>query len=260
MQGHESNHRASRLKVTELVSSDEQNGAVFLSNSGNKLISSIVEAALEGFGAAAASIALVDVDQEFLLFTIAHGAGNEEVIGKKIPLDIGIAGYVIMSEDPLSIEDVHKDPRFHHSFAESTGYIPSSLLAAPLFWLDEIIGVMEILDKTTTFRSREGELDLLGLFAEMASAAIVQWQYFRLLSERTNEIYSLQASAEGSPREFDDDFTIPILREIGNFSESSDLSEGYQILKELSGQERQLGVEILRKIAEHFKDHRNLDT
>jgi signal transduction protein with GAF and PtsI domain len=258
MSEHEGKDQALSLKVTELILRDEQSGAVFISNTGNHQFNAIVELAAHSFGAAAASIALVDADEDFLFFTAAHGAGKEEIIGKKIPFDVGIAGYVIMNGEPLSIEDVHKDPRFHHSFAESTGYIPSSILAAPLSWADEIIGVLEVLDKATMEQSLEWQLDLLSLFADIASSAIAQRQYFRLLGEITKDKNSLIQNLSGAHHDAGEDYTVPINRDRNSIATDL-LAEGYQILNQLGVAERHLGVTILRSIGKHFKDHPGLN-
>jgi signal transduction protein with GAF and PtsI domain len=250
----EAKDQSSRLKVSELILRDQRRGAVFLSHSVTQLVSSIAEAAVMSFGAAAASIALVDVEEESLLFTIAHGAGNEEVIGKKIPLDIGIAGYVIMSGEPLDIEDVHDDPRFHHTFAESTGYMPTSILAAPLVWADEIIGVLEVLDKTNTLRSQEQELDLLSIFADLATSAIVQGQYIDKVGERGDRHDPTFLHLSQSVQAINEDPTIQASAADRNWSEFDDLAEGNRILSKMKGKERKLSVAILKKIAEHIED------
>ena len=154
-----------RMSLDTLVQIIEQGGNALYPHFGNLLLRSIVEVAAEIFGAAAASIALVDSSNENLEFKVAYGEGNQEVVGKSIPLDTGIAGYVIMTGQPIAIADVHQDPRFHHSFAESTGYVPKSILATPLFWEDEVIGVMEVLDKVEAPRFSMHDVELLGLFA-----------------------------------------------------------------------------------------------
>ena len=44
----------------------------------------------------------------------------------------GIAGYAFSTGQPLAVADVAQDPRFDRTVAESTGYVPRSLLATPL--------------------------------------------------------------------------------------------------------------------------------
>ena len=97
-----------------------------ISDTQDELLRSIVETAARIFGAAAASIALVNENENTLVFKVAFGEGNATLEGLSIPIDSGIAGYVAMTGQPIAISDVSHDPRFHKSFAESTGYVPRS--------------------------------------------------------------------------------------------------------------------------------------
>jgi hypothetical protein len=136
-----------RRQLFSLVDVLQASGASLLPTSSDDLLESIVEAAARIFGAAAASIALVLEEEQALEFRVAYGSGNEQVIGRRIPLDAGIAGYVAMTGQPIAISDVKRDPRFEQDFAESTGHVPDSILATPLVWEERVIGVMEVLDK-----------------------------------------------------------------------------------------------------------------
>ena len=58
----------------------------------------------------------------------------------------GVAGFVALSGQALAT-DVSRDDRFARDIAESTNYIPTIILAAPLLDEDgETIGVLEVLD------------------------------------------------------------------------------------------------------------------
>ena len=50
--------------------------------------------------------------------------GAETLLGKRFPSSTGIAGWVLVTRQPLVIEDVTEDPRFAKGFAETTGYVP----------------------------------------------------------------------------------------------------------------------------------------
>src|SRR4030065_2355586 len=119
-------------EVSRLVQSLAAAGKTVVPVSPDELLRSIVEAAARIFGAAAASILLVNELEGVLEFKVAHGASNRNLVGTRIPLNQGIAGYVAMSGQPIAISDVAQDTRFNRDFAKSTGYVPRSILAAPL--------------------------------------------------------------------------------------------------------------------------------
>jgi GAF domain-containing protein len=121
------------------------------------------------FDAAACSIALLEPDDEHLVFRAATGAGADEVIGLRLPVSSGLAGWVVSSGQPIAVHDVRADPRFAVHVAESTGYVPRSILAAPVTRSGDAVGVMEVLDSA---EGRREDLDLLTLLAAHAAAVL----------------------------------------------------------------------------------------
>ncbi len=178
-----SNDRGLAEGLRRLVHAVEASGRAILPSSNDELLQTIVEAAARIFGAAAASIALVDEKGQALEFRVAYGAGGEQVVGMRIPLDRGIAGYVAMTGQPMAVSNVQEDTRFHKDFAKSTGYIPRSILAMPLISEDRVIGVMEVLDKINAPSFGLQDMELLGIFARQAAIAINQSQQVALLNE-----------------------------------------------------------------------------
>lgn len=165
---------AAQLK--RLLLSIEVSGQTLLSGSSDALLDSIVEAAARIFGAGAASILLVNEDEQVLEFKVAYGPVGKNLVGTKYPLDKGIAGYVVMTGQPIATSHVNQDARFDRQFAESTGYVPESILATPLLSGDRILGVMEVLDKINAASFGMQDMELLGMFARQAALAIDQSQ------------------------------------------------------------------------------------
>lgn len=253
MADRDANAEHSRITIRELIQIIERGGNSLYPHFGDRLLQSIVEVAAEIFGAAAASIALVDSSRGHLEFKVAHGEGNQEVVGRKIPLDTGIAGYVIMTGQPIAIADVHQDPRFHHSFAESTGYVPESILATPLYWEDEVIGVMEVLDKIEAPRFSMQDVELLGLFAKQASVAIAQSQHYETIGNAILESLLQWGSGGEADSVIDVDKTIQTSERDGQRHEFDDLAESLRRLAELGEAERRLCVNVLREITQYMR-------
>ncbi len=172
--------------ATELrrwVHATEASGRAILPDSGNELLETIVEAAARLFGAAASSIALLDETQQTLEFRVATGAGAQEVVGMRIPVGEGIAGYVVMTGQPLAVSGVQEDPRFARETARKTGYVPRSILAMPLVHEDHVIGVIEVLDKIDAASFGVQDMELLGIFARQAAIAIRASAHYQRLGE-----------------------------------------------------------------------------
>jgi GAF domain-containing protein len=148
-----------------------------------ELLRSITAAARELFDAAACSLALLDDAQETLTFHVASGAGAQEVVGQRVPVDRGIAGWVVSSGQPVAVADAARDPRFAAEVAEATGYVPRSVLAMPLQTERELLGVIELLDQRADTPAGRRDMELLGLFARQAALAIEASRVFSSLGQ-----------------------------------------------------------------------------
>ena len=138
-----------------------------------RLLQATVEVARGIFSAKAATVFLYDVETDELVFEAVAGAGSEALIGERIPSSTGIAGWVLVTRQPLVLEDVTQDPRWGgQAIAEKTGYTPKGLMAVPLIHEEDSVGVLQVLDRPQQVRFSLEEMDLLGLFANQAAIAI----------------------------------------------------------------------------------------
>jgi len=136
------------------------------------LLQSVVDVARAIFGAKASSVFLLDEDADELVFEAVAGEGSANLIGQRFPSSTGIAGWVLVTRQPIVLEDVARDPRFARDVAESTGYVPRGLMAVPLLFGENALGVLEVLDRPQQARFTLAEMDLLGLFANQAAIAL----------------------------------------------------------------------------------------
>jgi GAF domain-containing protein len=79
---------------------------------------------------------------------------------------------VLTTGEPLVVDDLSADTRWSRSAAESTGYVPKSMMAVPLLVDERALGVLSVLDRPTESRLRLSEVDMLGLFANQAAIAL----------------------------------------------------------------------------------------
>ncbi len=108
----------------------------------------------------AASIILFDPNAEELYFEEAVGAKAEEVKKFRLKTWEGIAGYCFTTGEALAVADVMKDTRFKKEISETIQHRQKALMAAPLIYRQEIIGVMEAVNKVDgdVFSSKDLEL------------------------------------------------------------------------------------------------------
>jgi len=138
----------------------------------NPLLQSIVNATRATFAARSASIMLYDEKARQLEFVAVNGEGADTLIGRRLPIGTGVAGWVAVAREPVAIEDVGSDPRFARGFAETTGFVPSGLMAAPLLIEDRLLGVLSVLDRPQQARFTLPETQLLAAFALQAAYSL----------------------------------------------------------------------------------------
>ncbi|MED7955352.1 GAF domain-containing protein [Streptomyces sp. BE20] len=160
-----------------------------------RLLQSIVEVARSVFGAAAASVLLVDRDNGDLVFEAVAGEGEHHLLGTRFPSGTGIAGWAMVSGQPVVIDDVADSPRFARGAAESTGYVPRSIMAAPLICEGDCIGVLSVLDRDSRERCDLGDMASLGLLAtEMATVLELLVRLRSLDADRASRAAATQAA------------------------------------------------------------------
>jgi GAF domain-containing protein len=172
------------------------------------LLQSIVDVARAIFNAKASSIFLYDEGTDELVFEAVAGEGAETLVGQRFPSSTGVAGWVLVTRQPLVIEDVTEDPRFSKDVAESTGYVPKGLMAVPLLHDEQSLGVLEVLDRPQRAQFSLVEMDLLGLFANQAAIALSLLQRARraeaVLGESGEEA-GIVAKLAGTVQELDEE-------------------------------------------------------
>jgi signal transduction protein with GAF and PtsI domain len=137
-----------------------------------RLLQAIVEIARSVFGAAAASVFLVDQATGDLVFAAVAGEGEGDLVGRRFPAGTGVAGWVASYGQPLLVDDTADSVLFAPGAAASTGYVPGSIMAAPLIAAGECLGVVEVLDRGSRLRGELGDVDLLGLLAVQLGTAL----------------------------------------------------------------------------------------
>ncbi|HWU07396.1 MAG TPA: GAF domain-containing protein [Streptomyces sp.] len=137
-----------------------------------RLLQSVVEVARHAFGAAASSIFLVDPVNGDLVFEAVAGEGDGQLVGTRFPAGTGIAGWVAASGQSMLVDDLRESRHFSGQAAQSTGYVPNSIMAAPLFGEEDCVGVLEVLDRSTHHVRETADVGLLDLLAGQAAIGL----------------------------------------------------------------------------------------
>jgi len=242
-------------QLQRLLTSIEASGRAVLPKSNDVLLKSIVDAAARIFGAAAASILLVNEEEEVLEFKVSTGEADHDLVGTKFPYDRGIAGYVFMTGQPIATSNVREDKRFNQDFAKSTGYVPDSILATPLILTDDrIIGVMEVLDKIDATSFNMHDMELMGMFAQQAAMAIDMSQQIDSIEQAL--IRGLKRLAKEDKTQDSSDLKSALDHALSGENRTTDLLELADLFNDISGlgeAERKACIQVLNTFAEYRK-------
>jgi GAF domain-containing protein len=211
-----------------------------------QLLELIVQIAARVINAQTASLLLLDDDQQELIFTVAFPHLVTDLQGVRVPLGQGVAGLVAMTGQPMAIANARDDPRHAATIAEQTGYLPASLLCVPLQFGDDIVGVLELMDKQGADAFDSADMETLGLFAQLAAVAIEQSRTRSNLASMLFEVPALRglstmaASVEQDPR----------------FKQTLELAQLVHQIGQAGGEEINTCLGILRSFAGYIQ-HRS---
>jgi signal transduction histidine kinase len=156
----------------------------------------IMEKSLELLNAEAGSLLLVDDDRQTLTFEVVLGSASEQLRGAQVPVGSSIAGTVAKDMQPLIVNDAQADPRWNVSFDQSTEFITHNLICVPMVSHNQLVGVIEVLNKRNPESFSEEDAELLSSFAAQAAIAIENARLFTLtdqaLAERVQELHTMQ--------------------------------------------------------------------
>jgi len=187
--------------LREALSVAESAGTIGARVTHPDLLRMIVATAAQVLRARAAALLLVDDATEELVFEVAVGGQAEGVKELRVPLGHGIAGHVAVTGQPIAVSDAGTDPRAAKDIAERVGYRPESILCVPLFYDDEVIGVLELLDKENGASFTTDDIESLGLFANQAAVAIEQSRLHSNLGALIGDVLRTVGNGEDTRRE-----------------------------------------------------------
>jgi transcriptional regulator with GAF, ATPase, and Fis domain len=104
-----------------------------------------------------------------LIFTAAFGERGRALIGKEFDAKLGIAGHVVQTGKAENVSDVSANPDFFKGIDEESQFHTRGLIAAPMIFKSETIGVVEVLNRVGGGAFDEVDLQLLTIFANLAA-------------------------------------------------------------------------------------------
>lgn len=135
------------------------------------IYSNITNIAAKALDAEICSLMVVDKAKGQIYIEDALGLDKKIISKVQLKLGEGIVGHVIESGVPLLVKDIDKDNRFGKKH-QPQRYYTRSLIISPLKLKGEVIGAININNKSTRHPFDEEDLELLNVICGHAAAAI----------------------------------------------------------------------------------------
>jgi signal transduction histidine kinase len=146
----------------------------------------------EALDAAEGSILLRDRATGELVFAITRAGERDSLSGQRLAPGQGIAGWIAEHGCPACVNDVERDPRYYDGMVPLTGIEVHTLLGVPMFYHDQVVGVIEIINKRTGGFS-DADLGFLQTVASFAAVALENARLYTATRQRADELALLNS-------------------------------------------------------------------
>lgn len=146
-------------------------------------------------GAAAGSLWLVEPGGQEMACVAC--VGPNPITGLRLPVSEGIVGKSVRENVCQSVLDVSQDPNFSHKMDEQSGFVTRSILCAPMSFSDQVLGAVELINKSTgDARFHSADAHLLQVLASSAGLAIANARLHAAKVENERVRRELELAAE----------------------------------------------------------------
>jgi len=144
---------------------------------------------------AVASLLIRDGDSGGLKFLAATSGVTEALLGLRLPPGAGIAGLVFSTHQPMAVADVAQEGSHWSEADKRTGFKTVTLLATPLRGENELVGVLEFVNRPgdppyPPFKPQE--MDRAARFAEPLARLVEAYEMAQLIESLFN--FSIRTS------------------------------------------------------------------
>ena len=131
------------------------------------------------------SLLLMDLEKNELFFQIATGKGAESLKNVRIKTGQGLAGWVAQTGEAVVVPDTSKDSRFFAQVDERTKVETRSIVAVPVRFREQCLGVIELINCIGEEGFSHRDLALLEALADYAAIAIENARHVQRIHELT---------------------------------------------------------------------------
>jgi len=154
-------------------------------------LQALISTASELTGCELASIMEIEEGGEHLQFLAVPWFHREALKTVKVPLDGSVAGWVYQNSQPVVVPDVTSESRHYKEVDQAAEFKTRSILAVPIIYQGETLGVLEAVNKSEQAHYTEEDLTILETLASQAAVAIQNTRLGRKAKRSLDEMARL---------------------------------------------------------------------
>jgi diguanylate cyclase (GGDEF)-like protein len=174
-----------KQKIREMETLNEVVQAINSSLEPKEILQTIMEKTADLIKAEGWSVLLLDNARRELVFKAAAGKAGQKLIGMRLKVGQGVAGWVARYGQSLIVPDVTKDPRFYSGVDKKTKFKTESILCVPMRSRDKIIGVVEVVNKVGGEPFTQDDLEIFENLVAHITIALENAKMYQKMEEAT---------------------------------------------------------------------------
>lgn len=152
----------------------------------DRILDQSVELLMEVIPSEAASFYLVVGDT--LNFEVAKGEKGDQLVGGHMKMGQGIAGWVAKTGIPYLTNDVVREPKWERRIAEEMKFDTRSILSVPVKSKEEVIAVVQLINKREEGEYDEDDQEMAALFASHLADVMDNVKLYWEMSEKVSRL------------------------------------------------------------------------
>ncbi len=172
-----------KRKIRELSTLSEIVQAINSSLKPEEILETIMAKAADLIKAEGWSVLLLDYETRELVFKATAGEAGKKLLGMRLKIGQGVAGWAARHGQSLIVPDVSKDPRFYSGIDAKTKFVTKSILCVPMRSKNKIIGVVEVVNKSDGEPFTNDDLEIFENLVAHVTIALENAAIYRKMEE-----------------------------------------------------------------------------
>ncbi|BBE31381.1 phosphohydrolase [Tepiditoga spiralis] len=157
------------------------------------LLKKIEESLCNLLGSEGSSILLYNKEKKVLNFFITSGGASGKIETIDVPIDNSVAGYIFKNEKTFVANNTEELPFHFKKTDKKSGFTTKNIIGTPIIFHDEIIGVLESVNKENGFT--EEDKNIIEVFSKIISNKLLNSRLYKEISDTTKSIILSFATA-----------------------------------------------------------------